>query len=1592
MRDLRFGLPSAFLFALTMLAASGGAVRGEQPLHRFEQLVLSEEFFSEGACIADIDGDGNNDVASGPFWYAGPDFRTRHAYAPGGRFSIEGYSDHFFTFADDFNTDGRPDLLTIPIPGLNSYWYENPGTFGVHWKKHLVLEDVGNESPTLVDLTGDGQVEIVCCHGGAMGYASRDADDPAKAWTFTPISENRGYGRFTHGLGTGDVDGDGRLDVLEKDGWWKQPATRGALFAFHRFPFAQSGGAQMFAYDFDGDGDNDVISSQNAHGFGLTWFERRGTGADVSFIPHPILTDKPEDNAYGVSISQVHALALADVDGDGVKDVITGKRYWAHGGHDPGAQQLPVLYWFRTVRQPDGVDFQPWLISTRCGVGTQITVGDVTGNGLDDVLIGNKLGTFVLEHSVTTVDDHDFAAAVPKEQDTQAHTPGTSLFTNHIRETDPQAPAAERETFVLPEGFEIQLVASEPDIAKPMNMAFDRRGRLWVTSSSEYPIAALDDRPARDTIKILEDTNGDGRADVIKTFADDLNIPMGLYPYKDGVVCFSIPHIWFLRDTDGDDKVDKREKLYGPFDTTRDTHGMCNAFTRGRDGWLYSCHGFNNQSKVAGADGHEISMNSGNTFRMRLDGSRIEHFTHGQVNPFGMTFDPNGDLLSADCHTKPISLLLRGGYHDSFGKPHDGLGYIPNVMEHLHGSTAIGGIALGSATNFPAVYHNSSFGGNVASCRINRNSLRRPGSTIAAQEEPDFLISGDPWFRPADLQVAPDGSLYVTDFYNRIIGHYEVKLDDPRRDRTRGRIWRIVYTGSEARRDEPQRDSQFGTRQEAKPSRAADLSRATLDELIGRLDSPMQTQTDLMFEEVLERFGSSAVDVARQGLASDSPRIRLNCLWLLHRLSALESGNFSKAVSDESSLVRTHAFRVLAETKPPLAEAEGWLLAGFKDQDSVTRRAAVMAAAIHRSKQLVHSLAELFSSTPTNDVHLRHAVRMALRDHLQNDEWFDALTTEQLSKPQVQLIGSLCRSLKTPAAGEFVAAHIDELAGAGSATKPDELADYLKFAVQYVSPESVAKLAGTARDRFSGDLDFQLQLLDSVRDGLLQKGSAVPQPVREWASVVAAELLGVTLAGQQITDVEQELLSWTELPHPKVSGPPNTWSISRTRKSADGMAATPLWSSFPAGEKRTGIYRSAAFALPEELGFFLAGHDGVPDKPLQQKNFVQLRDANTLEVLQRWSSLRNDTAQKILWKTGDAAGRQAIVELVDGDTGSGYAWLAAGRFSVEGLNPSRRIETRRLGASLAADFRLDQFRDVIANDALKPKVDSASLISFAAALARMQPKADSRLLALAETTSIAGVAGAQRQATIQALIDGNIESANDLIGKALQIAIAAEQRRVAEVLASDSAGTSLLISLAESGRASARLLKQPRIEQKLLAVAGDDLKQRMAALTDGLKDESEELIQLIANRRQRYLDSPGSRELGAKLFEKTCAACHQIAGKGKKVGPNLDGIGNRGLDRLVEDMLAPNRNVDVAFRSTTIVTDQGLVLNGLIKHTEGARLILVDSKGQEISVPVDSIDQKIPSRLSPMPANFGETMTDEQFRQLLAYLLSLRSS
>jgi hypothetical protein len=409
-----------------------------QDLHSFTRIQLSDQFWSEGANFGDLNNDGVNDVISGPWWWEGPDFKRRHEYYPAtttfelklgpmttvtvpgfeGTLGKENkYSDNFFAWPYDFNKDGWKDLLIVGFPGRETSWFENPKGKDVHWARHTIFEQTSNESPAFADLTGDGKPELVCITGGRYGYAEPDWADPSKPWRFHAISPNNKYGNFTHGMGLGDVNGDRRLDLLEKDGWWEQPSSLAGdpVWTFHQQPMG-SGGSQMYAYDVNGDGLNDIITALAAHAFGLAWYEQVREGGAIRFREHIIMNKEPRDNKYGVKFSEVHAIDLVDMDGDGLKDIVTGKRFWSHGRMgDPDRNDAAVIYWFKLSRSADRtVDFIPYLIDSESGVGTQVVAGDINGDGLPDIVVGNKRGTFVHLHEKKTVSREEWEKAQPR--------------------------------------------------------------------------------------------------------------------------------------------------------------------------------------------------------------------------------------------------------------------------------------------------------------------------------------------------------------------------------------------------------------------------------------------------------------------------------------------------------------------------------------------------------------------------------------------------------------------------------------------------------------------------------------------------------------------------------------------------------------------------------------------------------------------------------------------------------------------------------------------------------------------------------------------------------------------------------------------------------------------------------------------------------------------------------------------------------------------------------------------------------------------------------------------------------------------------
>ena len=974
-----------------------------------------------------------------------------------------------------------------------------------------------------------------------------------------------------------------------------------------------------------------------------------------------------------------------------------------------------------------------------------------------------------------------------------------------IRETDALTPEQERAGFHVPPGFEVQLFASEPQINKPINIAFDARGRLWVSSTVEYPYAAEKSRwsdpqgtnvkGSRDAIKILEDTDGDGRADKVTDFANELNIPTGVLPWhkpehKAGCIAWSIPNIWYFADTDGDDIADHREVLFGPLGYEKDTHGMCSSFRLGLDGWVYATHGFNNTSHFNAKDGSTLELHSGNVFRFKPDGSRVEPWTHGQVNPFGLCWDRYGNLYSADCHSSPIYQLIRGAHYPSFGKPDDGLGFAPVMCEHSHGSTGICGIVYIDGGVWGPEWDDHTFVGNCVTSRVNHDKVTFTGSTPEANEQPDFLTSDDPWFRPVDLQLGPDNALYIADFYNKIIGHYEVPLDHPGRDKERGRIWRVV------KRDNKPRVNAAGDPDVARIRRLRDLEAGPpLKVIPPELEwDPFKTQ-------------------------EDSPPVQLARTLALRNL-------------DPDAKLRFEALVQLHDIRNRVADSD----------DSVLRHACLVS-----ERDLFVNSSGLIELLPIGAVPLPSHVFPAEMELI-----LLSLSQAEASSWLFKFSSYLAQDQTSKARRlAHIARHGD----------PALLLEAISLARQATLPLPAPDNAKTKTNsgvRDQPNTSQQVSTIQAISESIAERGTPPPPELLAWAQELATRLLNSTTT--------KPTPSWTTLGDAK-------WTI-QPRKLSDGTEAPVLQSIAKGGgdeESRTGTLKSITFTAPAKLALWINGHRGPPKAEPHAKNVIHLREAKTGQIISSAFPPRSDIAKQVEFDLKDHIGKPITLEVIDGDDGKAYAWLGITR--------------------------------------IEPAVVSVSDFQSA---------------------------------------DTTRESLKTLATMLQHSAPAALREKLAAYL-------------------------PPRPAPPPLPVSPEQRKQ---------------LDTLIAARVAAFAKAKPDLETGANVFKMNCAACHQIKGEGGLIGPQLDGIGARGPERLCEDILDPNRNVDAHFHLHTLTLKDDSTFAGFLKAELGQIHLLADATGKEHRIGKKDIAKTEVSPISLMPPTFGQTLDEATFNDLLGYLLN----
>ncbi|WP_372721614.1 c-type cytochrome [Novipirellula sp.] len=1155
------------------------------------------------------------------------------------------------------------------------------------------------------------------------------------------------------------------------------------------------------------------------------------------------------------------------------------------------------------------------------------------------------------------------------------------IATNSIAMAQPKPPSTDDQVnlFHLPDGFEIQLVVSDPDIGQPMNLNFDARGRLWLTHSVEYPYPAQSEgvepdrgnfagggkNPPRDRLTVVE-IGPRGSAKQITHFASGLNIPIGNVPLGDGseALVYAIPSIFHVIDHDHDGQSDAITTRYTRFGNI-DVHGNASSFTRGVDGWIYGCHGFSNHSEISDTSGNVVKLHSGNTYRFREDGSRFERWTQGQVNPFGMTFDPLGNLFNSDCHSKPVYQLLRGATYPQFGGNPPPIGYGPTMIDHQHGSTGICGPAYYAAEHFPEEYRDNLFICNPVTGRVHRDQLTQVGSTLLCQTQPDFITSDDPWFRPVDAIVGPDGALYIADFCNLVIGHYEAPLDHPDRDRTHGRVWRVVYQG----------DAKSPV--QLSPT---DLTQLPAKELVDRLSDPNLQVRTLATNYLVDRADEESLCLIRDAVeSSNTATARAHGLWVLERTKTLDDETLKRLANDPAAIVRTHLMKMLAERMDWTATESSLARNALQDSDAFVQRAAADALGRHPASDSVKAMLQTWATTAVDDTHLIHTLRLSLRDHLLSEQVITGLPLESIEADLRE------RLIEVSAVTDGDHAAGLSLMLLETTTNPEAWADRIATQIgNHGTDNQVAKLISIAKQRIASDPRSQFQILGAVASGMQHRGKSLDhsEPLRVWWSEIAAELLD---------QIASNSSHWANHQVPGIAASESPWGI-RQRNSADGNSQAVFWDSIAAGESLTGILRSPPFTVPRQMQFWMCGHNGFPGSPDTQKNLVRLVDLESGQTIAKQSPPRSDVAMQYTWDLAEHAGRTAVIEIVDADQADAYAWVAFGRIEPAIVTISEDRFSDRI-VELAGQF-----------GSTEHAVAVASLVYDANQSPQIRKQAMASSLRLSDEASIVPIldrvfsdsdeANELRVAAAVALANLGSETSHRALAGRLETSPYELQRAITAGLARKSLGIELLLSHISLGQASPRLLKDDRISELIQRNATSEQKTRIAELTRELPPENEKTTQLLVQLREnmRHDFSTDRAAEGEVLFKQHCATCHQIAGQGGVVGPQLDGVGNRGVERLLEDVVDPNRNVDVAFRMTQILTLDGNIVSGLLRREEGNRVVLADQTGKEFSLATDDIEQRKDSTESLMPTNFSETLTVRQIQDVVAFLLTQQSA
>ena len=1116
---------------------------------------------------------------------------------------------------------------------------------------------------------------------------------------------------------------------------------------------------------------------------------------------------------------------------------------------------------------------------------------------------------------------------------------------------EPRDPQTAAKMMTVPEGFSVEVVAAEPDIVNPVAMTIDERGRFWITESLEYPRKSAG--PGKDRVKILEDTDGDGKCDKFTVFLDGLNIPSGIAVGHGGVWIANSPDILFVPDADRDGVPDGPPQVVVTGFGRTDTHELPNSLTWGPDGWLYGLNGVFNYSNVtyppespwlkkveaersrtrqsAGdgakdADGSaaRVLANAATPatefqftcamFRIHPRTREFQIFAEGTSNPWGIAFNDEGEAFVSACVIDHLWHIVETGYYHRQGGPYPPFTWkIESIVKHKHQKAAYCGIHYFDSDAYPEQYRGKLYMGNIHGGCINVDKLQRDGSTYFATGEPDFLTANDAWFMPVVQKTGPDGCLYILDWYDRYHCYQDANRDPAGIDRLKGRLYRVRYNGQPT----AQRDAEKPVRETKKPSEGTpepirgtpEPSGGTPEPFRGTPEPSRGTPETVRYAEKPVR---KAEKTGRNGADSQAVRV-----YPQIDLAKETDEQLIERLGANNDFIRWTATRLLQERGAEAARKS--LLEMIEDnKGSISqRRHALFSLAgmpVIRIKDA--------NGDTTDDSVLDIFGACCCRPD--DKDFFDSWASRIISNDRDIQRDWPLRKTPTPLS-ETAKSHSEKVKPQVRLQSVIQIAK-LPSQAPYILDALVLNLAQGGDDKLIPRIIWQNlhpRLEDQADEFIeaLQRGKYLDsKPVADLMPRVADRILG-----RQKFDAQPigKLFALLRDDHPQVG------------RQVLEVISTKVQS----GELKGGKLDQLKAALAEPLTPLLADGASHPlggDAALLAVSWGDPRGLPQVRRSFTTAGLQPDLRLKALY---------ALIAAKDEGVLAAVGQVLDDKSQISNLkseNPNLKSEILNLKSQLLTALgRLDD-----------PKVANLILTRYASLEPELQPSA--------------------------------IELLTQRASWSKQLLSQVGEKKIA---------------------ATAINVNQARRIQALKDKELNDLLSRHWGQVRDTRSPDREKV--VAEMKSLIRQQPGDPFAGEKVFKRVCAACHKIYGEGPDIGPDITANGRNDFNQLLSNVFDPSLVIGAGYRVCTVVNKAGRVQSGLLVEDSPQRVVLkpavvggnasrgADSPttqpvtvavGKLEIIPRDDIDEFKINELSLMPEGLEKQLTPQEITDLFAFL------